>query len=231
MNNREIILKCTQVNRDYMKLPAGKVDGLKNLTELYKRMANQSYNCANAWVEDRACPDHEPATDAFWWGVVVWAEAFGLSFGFDWTEWGSKFVQPHYDFAQYLRPGLVSECFPLVSGPPADIILQLDALWMERVIQLTTKWGLMTHLKDKGALSESQKLGDDLRNPHSPAYKAYLESDLKFFRALFRNFPFSQALRKQLDDFIAKAEGHTMEKPKEFKYKPGKEGSHVVQRW
>ncbi|MBA7658982.1 hypothetical protein ES703_66945 [subsurface metagenome] len=205
MNNREIILKCTEVNLKYMRLPA-KVDGLKNLTELYKRMAKQSFDCAAAWVAGNPCPDHEPATDAFWWGVVVWAEAFGLSFGFDWTEWGSKFVQPHYDFAQYLRPGLVSERFPLISGPPADIILRLDALWMERVIQLTTKWGLMAHLKDKGALTEAQKLGADLRNPRSPAYKAFLESDLTFFRHLFKPFPFSEQTRKHINAWLKRAE-------------------------
>lgn len=206
MNNRQIILRCTDVNSRYIRLPAGSVSGLKNLRKLYKRMATQSLVCAHAWVEDMPCPNHEPAVDAFWWGVVAWADAFGLSMGVDQTEWGRVFVAPHDEFASYLRPNGLPEPLPVVSGPPADIILRLDTLWMERVIKLTTRWGLMAHLKDKGALSEAQNLGADLRNPGSPAYKAYLESDLEFFRKLFVNFPFSQGVRKKLDDFITKAE-------------------------
>ncbi|MBA7623236.1 hypothetical protein ES703_30629 [subsurface metagenome] len=206
MNNRQIILRCADVSSRYMRLPAGSVSGLKKLPELYKRMAIQSLVCAHAWVEDIPCPNHEPAVDAFWWGIVAWADAFGSSVGVDQTEWGRVFVSPHDEFASYLRPNGLPEPLPEVSGPPADVIIRLDTLWMERVIQLTSKWGLLAHLKDKGALAEAQNLGADLRNPGSPAYKAYLESDLEFFRKLFVNFPFSQGVRKQLDDFIAKAE-------------------------
>lgn len=213
MNNRQIILRCADVNSRYMRLPAGSVSGLKKLPELYKRMATQSLVCAHAWVEDMPCPNHEPAVDAFWWGIVAWADAFGLSVGVDQTEWGRLFVAPHGEFASYLKPfGLPGVIFtwdkplPEVSGSPADIIIRLDTLWMEMVIKLTTKWGLLAHLKDKAALTEAQKLGADLRNPGSLAYRAYLESDIKFFRKLFVNFPFSQGVRKQLDDFIDKAE-------------------------
>lgn len=205
MNNREIMLNCTRVNRDYMRLPAGKVDGLKHLAVLYKRMAVQSYDCAHAWLEDRACPDHEPATDAFWWGVVAWADAFGLSFELDQVEWGRKFMAPHWEFASYLRPDETPDSLDVVEGSPADIILRLDAVWMERVIQLTTKWGLMAHLKDKGALSESHKLGADLRNPESPAYKVYLKSDLDFFDKLFRIFKFSPETMGRLDALLGLA--------------------------
>ncbi|MBA7658232.1 hypothetical protein ES703_66181 [subsurface metagenome] len=206
MNNREIILKCTEVNLKYMRLPAGKVDGFKNLTEFYKRLAKQSLDCAAAWVADNPCPDHEPAVDAFWWGAVAWSDAFGLSIGVDQVEWGRVFIAPHHEFADYLRPGKPPEPLPPVDGSPANIIMELDALWMERVIKLTTKWGLMAHLKDKGALTEAQRLNADLRNPHSKAHTAYLESDLTLFRHLFNNFPFSDGLRKQLDDFITRAE-------------------------
>lgn len=205
MNNREIMLKCTQVNRDYMRLPAGRVDGLKHLTSLYKRMANQSCDCARAWVEDRACPEHEPAVDAFWWGIVEWAEAFGVSAGVDSDEWGKVFIRPHREFAEYLLPGPHPEPMPMVGGPPADIILRLDALWMERVIQLTTKWGLMAHLKDKGALGEAERLGAELRNPATLTYKAYLESDLNFFRRLFGNFPFSGQTASHLVKWLEEA--------------------------
>ncbi|MBA7714012.1 hypothetical protein ES703_123025 [subsurface metagenome] len=77
---------------------------------------------------------------------------------------------------------------------------------MELVVRLTARWGLLTHLKDGAALAEAERLNEDLQNPHSPAYKAYLESDLGFFRALFKNFPFSAGLRKKLDEFITRAE-------------------------
>lgn len=206
MNNREIMLKCTQVNSDYMRLPAGKVDGLKKLPGFYKRMATQSLVCAHAWREDMPCPGHEPAVDAFWWGIVAWADAFGSSVGVDQTEWGRVFVAPHDEFASYLKPNGLPEPLGVVSGPPADVIIRLDTLWMEKVIKLTTTWGLLAHIKDKDALVEAQRLGDELRNPGSPTYRAYLESDLKFFRKLFVNFPFSQGVRKKLDDFIIKAE-------------------------
>jgi len=205
MNNREIMLKCTQVNRDYMRLPAGKVDGLKHLTALYRRLADQSCACALAWVEDKACPEHEPAVDAFWWGVVEWADAFGISVGVDKDEWGRIFIRPHLEFADYVLPGPHPEPMPFVGGPPADVILRLDAAWMERVIKLTTKWGLLAHLKDKGALGEAEHLGSELRNPASPSYKAYLESDLKFFRKLFVNFPFSIQTTSQLEGWLGEA--------------------------
>ena len=104
MNNKEIILKCMEVNHKYMRLPAGKVDGLEAMTRLYKRIAEQCLTCAQAWGQDSPCPDHEPATDAFIWGVVAWSDAFGLSMGVDMAEWSRLFVYPHDQFASYLRP-------------------------------------------------------------------------------------------------------------------------------
>ena len=226
MNNPEIILKCMEVNCEYMRLPAYllkeiRVEDLGDLVRLYERIANQGKTCAQAWIKGSPCPKHEPVVDAFLWGIVAWADAFGLSVlavG-DQEEWGQAFISPHFEFANYLSPvdrdqvlwqrsyGKAPEPLPVIySGHPADVILKLDALWMERVIKLTTKWGLMAHLKDKGALTEARQLSADLRNRESLAYKAYLESDLDFFRALFKNFPFSQGVRKQLDDFITRAE-------------------------
>lgn len=206
MNNKEIMLKCTRVNHDYMRLPAGKVTGLQAMAALYKRIAQQSLTCAQAWVQDNPCPDHEPATDGFWWAVVAWADAFGLSMGVDQVEWGKVFICPHDNFANYLRPGGLPEPLPMVNGSPANIIMELDAKWMELVIKLTGKWGLIHHLKDRGALIEAQCLKDDLHNPQSPAYKAYLESDLAFFRALFKPFPFKKKTQRYINDWLRRAE-------------------------
>ncbi len=178
---------------------------MEAMTELYKRIASQSLTCAQAWVQDSPCPDHEPATDAFIWGVVAWADAFGLSMGVDMAEWSRLFVYPHDQFANYLRPGKPPEPLPEVDGSPANIIMTLDALWTELVIKLTTKWGLMAHLKDKGAMFEARHLKKELSDPESPAYKAYLESDLAFFRALFKPFPFSEKTRKYINDWLKKA--------------------------
>lgn len=206
MNDRELILKCIEVNSGYMRLPAGQVAGLENMVALYKRVAEQSLECARAWAKDSPCPAHEPATDAFWWGVVAWADGFGLSMGVDQAEWGRLFVSPHEAFANYLRPARPPTPLPAVDGPPANIILALDALWTELVIKLTARWGLLHHLKDKGAIIEAQRLQGELQNPDSPTYRAFLESDLTFFHALFKHFPFSKETRKHIDDWLKKAE-------------------------
>lgn len=206
MNHREIMLNCTRVNHQYMRLPAGKVTGLEAMTELYKRIASQSLTCAQAWVQDSLCPDHEPAIDAFWWGVVAWADAFGLSMGVDQVEWGRVFIYPHHQFANYLRPGRPPEPLPEVEGSPADIILELDAQWTALVIKLTAQWGFFHHLKDSGAMLEAQRLQGELRNPGSPAYEAFLESDLTFFRHLFKHLPFSERTRKYINAWLKRAE-------------------------
>jgi len=151
VNNREIMLSCTKVNRDYMRLPAGKVTGFKAMTGLYKRIASQSVQCAEAWVQDGPCPDHEPAVDAFWWSVVAWADAFGLSMGVDMAEWSRLFVYPHDQFADYLRPGNPPSPLEPVNESPANVILTLDARFANLVISLTAQWGFLHHLKDRGA--------------------------------------------------------------------------------
>jgi len=204
--HKEIMLHCTEVNNRYMRLPAGKVAGLETMTALYKRIATQSLDCAQAWVKDSPCPDHEPATDAFWWGIVAWSDAFGLSMGIDMAEWSRLFVYPHEKFANYLRPGNPPPPLEPVNESPANVILTLDARWTELVIKLTAQWGFFHHLKDKEAMVEAQRLGGELCNPGSPAYKAFLESDLAFFRALFKPFPFSQKTRDHIDAWLKKAE-------------------------
>ena len=102
--------------------------------------------------------------------------------------------------------GNAPEPLPEVDGSPADIIMKLDALWMERVIKLTAKWGFLHHLKDKAAMDEAQQLGAQLRDPGNPAYKAYLESDLAFFRALFKPFSFSVPTRTHINNCLKQAE-------------------------
>ena len=171
MKHKEIILNCTRVNHQYMRLPAGKVAGLETMTELYRRIASQSLDCAQAWVQDSPCPDHEPATDAFWWGVVAWADAFGLSMGVDQTEWGRLFMYPHREFANYLRPSIPPPPLEEVTDSPANVILTLDATWTELVIKLTAEWGFLHHLKDSGAILEAQMLQGELRNPEAQLIK------------------------------------------------------------
>lgn len=206
MNLKEVMLRCTLVNNQYMRLPSGKVSGLENMTELYKRIASQSVQCAEAWVKDNLCPDHEPAVDAFWWGIVAWSDAFGISMGVDMGEWSRLFVYPHDEFARYLRPGNPPPPLEGVNESPANVILSLDATWTELVIKLTAQWGLLHHMKDRGAMLEAQRLQDELRNPETIAYKAFLESDLVFFRQLFKVFPFTEKTRKHIDAWLKKAE-------------------------
>jgi len=206
MDVKEIMFQCTKVNQQYMRLPAGKVAGLEAMTDLYKRIAAQSVKCAEAWCKGQTCPEHEPATDACWWGVVAWADAFGLSMGVEPVEWGQKFMYPHEQFANYLRPGRPPGPLPPVEGSPANIIMTLDALWTELVIKLTARWGLLHHLKDNGAMIEAQNLELELRNPGGATYKAFLTSDLVFFRALFKLFRFSVMTQNYIDNWLMRAE-------------------------
>jgi len=199
MTNQEIIVNCCKVNKTYMRLPAGQVSGLETMTSLYTRIAEQSLECALAWQRGSPSYPHEPAVDAFWWAVVAWADGFGLSIGVDMKEWSRNVVYSHEQFANYLKPGNLQEPLHSVDGSPANIILELDAKWMELVIILTAKWGLFHHLKDMPAKSEAEKLGAELRKPDSPAYKAYLESDVVFLRAFFACFPFSQQTKTYLN--------------------------------
>jgi len=205
LNNREIILKCMEGNTNYMRLPAGMLQEYKSMTNLYQRIAEQLKECAQAWVHDQPCPAHEPATDAFIWGVVSWAEAFGQSIGVDMEEWNTVFISPHDQFASYLKPRPRLERISPVQGSAAEISMEIDARWTNLVIQLTARWGLAQHLKDGAAMLEAKRLQKQLREPGSPAYNAYLASDLTFFRQLFKNFPFSDDMRTQLENFLQKA--------------------------
>jgi len=205
MNNREIILKCTEINRDYMRLPAGMVQGYQAMVNLYQRIANQSVECAQAWVEDKPCPSHEPAVSAFWWAVVSWADAFGSSIGVDMEEWDTVFVAPHDQFASYLMPRSRSEFLPVVVGSPAQIVMELDSSWTDLVIRLTIRFGGI-NLRDRRALVGARHLQQELRKEGSPVYKAYLQSDLEFFRQLFKNFTFSEKTVMALGDWLLKLE-------------------------
>lgn len=205
INPRDLILHCQMVNVEYTRLPAGKVDGYKNLVNLYKRIAKQGLDCALCWANDAPCPEHEPAVDAFFWAVTAWAEAFGQSIPVDTTEWSKVVVRPHVMFAQYLRPGEYFERLPILGGPAADIIIRLDALWMGQVVKLTGKWGLFQHMKDLPAVNEARRLDAELKKQFSPAYLAYLQSDLEFFEEFFKPFPFTEEVRVKLDSFLASA--------------------------
>ena len=87
--------------------------------------------------------------------------------------------------------------------------MNLDAAWMMLVVKLTAQWGLLSHLKDHGAMMQARSLDQELSRPGSPAYKSYLESDLVFFRQLFKNFPFRQETVARLSEWLNDLEGYT----------------------
>lgn len=207
MTYRELILHCAEVNARYMRLPAGKIKGFEAVVSLYDRIARQSLRCARAWVEHKPCPDHEAAVSALWWGIVAWADVFGVDAEVEYGEWKQVFISPHLQFAQYLRPNQIAEVLPLVGGSPAHIILEMDVLWMKHVINLTARWGLWHHLRrDWRALLQARRLMRESRSPGSPAYRAYLESDIEFFRILFKPFPFTETTRRDIEQWLNIAE-------------------------
>jgi hypothetical protein len=206
VNEKKLMRHCCEVNCKYMRLPAGSLDEYRNIAGLYQRLADQSLLCSQAWLQDEACPGHEPAADAFWWAVTSWAEAFGISIGADMSEWERVFVRPHHRFADYLLCGPHPEVIEPHAGLPADTILELDVRWMKLVVSLTSKWGMLAHLKDMPALHEAQRLEKALRAENGAARAAYLKSDLNFFRELFRPFPFEPHTRQQLNDWLAMAD-------------------------
>ncbi len=205
-NDRELIHHCCEVNREYMRLPAGELQNYQAIAGLYQRLAEQSLLCAGAWLRNHSCPDHEPAVDAFWWAVVAWADAFGISAGIEPVEWGRKFLEPHFEFANYLRPCSQPDCIEAHAGKPGEVILELDVRWMTLVMKLTGKWGWWHHLKDMPAVLEAQKLETELRSTDGMVREAYLKSDLRFFKELFKPFPFTAQTRIQLMDWLAMAD-------------------------
>ncbi len=203
---RGLIRHCCEVNCNYMRLPAGQLERYPNLIDLYQRIADQSLECANAWVRNLTCPDHEPAVDAFWWAVSAWAETFGLSAGMPTQEWFTIFVYPHIEFARYLKPEGSVDAIDPHAGKPAETILELDVRWMKRVMILTGAWGWFVHLKDVPAVEDARCLERELRSEDSEARDAYLHSDLIFFHELFKPFPFKEKTREQLMDWLDMAE-------------------------
>ncbi len=97
----------------------------------------------------------------------------------------------------------------LVVGNPGETMMVLDAAWMMLVVKLTAQFGLLRHLKDRGAMTQARSRDQELRRPGSPAYKSYLESELAFFRQLFKNFPFSQKTLARLSQWLHDLEVHT----------------------
>ncbi len=204
-NIRELMHHCCEVNYNYMRLPAGQLDKYRNLTALYKRLAGQSLLCSDAWLHKRSCPDHEPAVDAFWWAVVAWAEAFGISVGMKPEEWSRVFIDPHRQFAIYLKDYDSMETIYPHAALPAEAIMELDVRWMKLVIKLTSRWGLFRYLNDMPALREAQTLERELREDGSKVRDSYLRSDLVFFDALFKPFPFLEQTKLLLNDWLAMA--------------------------
>ncbi len=217
ITDKELILHCTQVNSGYMSLPAGQVRGYEAVTRLYQRIAAQSLACAQAWLEDKPCPPHEPATSAFWWANVAWAIAFGQALGMELLEWYYfDFVRPHYDFAYYLRPYKGPLALPPALGeevqPARVIILWLDARWMALVIGLTARWGLIHHLKDFRVFWQSLRLMKVLKSPKKhPVSQAYLVSDIAFLRDLFKPFPFELSTRQRIEQLLIRADAELKE--------------------
>ena len=216
--------RCAATNLTYMRAtPAGRA-GYGAVVDLYHRLAVQGQTCAEAWEAGQPCPSHEPAVDAFWWGVAAWANAFCADV-MAWLapyngrrlhhELQEVFCRPHREFAQWLRPlgagsvgtRVITGYSPRVpAGRPAQLILCHDAAWTGLVIRLTAMWGLVRHLKDLRALWQSLRLVRRLRGWPDPVARAYLESDLAFFRGLFGHFPFTPRLRSVLDCFLEAAD-------------------------
>ncbi len=215
-NAKKLMLHCTRVNYQYMDLRAGQLKGYESMVNLYRRIAGQSLVCAQAMYEHKDCPAHDPATSAFWWANVSWALAIGKGIGVDEEEWYEVFVAPHISFALYLRPvagDLRKLSNPALSLRPhyehipdpfasdvvaEDMILLNDIYWVELVIKLTARWGLLHHLKDIRALFQARRLIGQLRRRHSLVWKAYLESDILFLECLFEPCDFTPGTRNKI---------------------------------
>lgn len=203
MNPKKLMVHCALLNFQYMDLEAGQLEGYEAMVNLYRRIAGQSLVCAQAMYQQRDCPPHDPAVDAFWWANVSWALNIGKGVGVDETEWYNVFVSPHVGFASYLKP----IAWDLRMFADMDDIIRNDICWAKLVIKLTARWGLLHHLKDVRSLWQTWKLIRNLNRRHSKEWEAYLSSDIFFLRFLFAPFEFSTATRKELNSWLAKAEG------------------------
>jgi len=202
---RRLMVHCTRVNAGYMRLPGG-LEGYEAMVSLYQRIAAQSEACAQAWLEERTCPPHEPATSAMWWAVVSWALSFCKDLDVDNQEWQEVFVSPHLGFASYLRSAAPSPSWELgARRSPVEAILLHDVRWIKLVIKLTTRWGLWRHLKDWRALWQARRLIQALRDITSEEARIYLKSDLRFFKDLFEPFPWAEETRKHLNAWLTLA--------------------------
>lgn len=201
----ELMVHCAQVNLQYMDLEAGQLQGYEAMVGLYRRIADQSFVCAQSMYEHRSCPRHSPAVDAFWWANVSWALTIGKGIGADKGEWYEVFVSPHIAFASYLKP--VSWDLRILANPVAaeDIIIFNDILWAKLVIKLTARWGMLQHLRDIRALLQTRKLLKKLSRRHSREWNAYLDSDIIFLRRLFEPFAFTTETRHIINSWLYKA--------------------------
>ena len=184
-HHRDIIRLCAQTNWAYMATqPAGQIEEFQRVRRIYDRLATQGYECAQAWLEGRAPPPHEPGVDAFWWAVAAWSNAFMhdvlsvspiyLAQGKEVQERISRqvsenFYLPHLEFAKYLRPRPSG----VIAYDPMDlrntyahgqIILAHDAKWTRLGVRLAVRWHPLYLVKEFRTIREAVRLSGALRN-------------------------------------------------------------------
>lgn len=205
-DNRKLMHHCCVVNNDYMRLPAGRVDDYNLISDLYRRLAQQSLECSMAWMNGQDCPKHEPAVNAFWTAVMPWADEFARTFHMPELEWYDVFMQPHSEFLRFIRHDCDWVPLEQVHGSTSERVMKLDADWMSRVVTLTTRWAFWQYLSEKDVIGQAKRLEQELKTPGSPVQKAYLISDFAFFKNLFEPFPFSNQSRECINKFLASLE-------------------------
>lgn len=202
---RKLMYNCAIVNYFYMDYSAaGRLPEFNTMASLYRRIASESLVCAQSLYEQKSCPAHEPATDAFWWAVVSWAINIGDEWELDRFEWHEKFVSPHIMFAQYLRPSSPRRMKKSGAKWASDIIILNDIIWTKLVIRLTAEWGLFQHFKDVRALFQARRLMKELRLQGKVRH-AYLESDIWFLRQLFAPFEFGDKMESRINIWLSEA--------------------------
>ncbi len=215
---RQVMLRCAELNSRYMR----ELVGYPAVAKVYERIAVSSVRCARAFAERSPRPEVvEPATAAFWWGVVDWAENFGPALlrhvgrSHVSSEFYEGFVEPHREFARWLRPLDEETERRLVTGYPSvregwtltagQLILHHDAAWTSTVVWLTARWGLLHHLGNVRAAWQSFFLSRRLQRWPDPVARAHLEADLRFLGELFGYFPLSADLALAIRTFLAEA--------------------------
>lgn len=182
--HREVIRLCAQTNWAYMATqPAGQIDEFQRVRRIYDRLATQGYECAQAWLEGRPPPRHEPGVDAFWWAVSAWSSAFmhdvlqtspiflglGAKQALMSRQVGENFYQPHLQFALYLRSRpsgvLIYDGLDLRGMSRGQMVLAHDAKWTSFAVRLAVRWHPLYLLKEFRTIREALRLSGALRKP------------------------------------------------------------------